>query len=124
MHQLRFDSGQAGPSKDAILAACVRVSAIAIGKRKQIIGIEIIGMMAIGAGWHRKAHIEHAIATAGDNRDCALENTAAIEVRVEAVVNELPQQAPALGHAISDGMTDCREFEFSHSLGVCAISNG
>src|SRR5258708_29969653 len=77
-----------------------------IGERKHVDRIQVILVLLVESGRLGKAVVEEAEAAAGDVGHEAVEDLAILFVRVEAFVDEMPQEAPALRDAETDSAID------------------
>jgi hypothetical protein len=95
----------------------VRVGAVAVGEGEIVVWVELVFVLAVGAGRHGEAVVEHAIARSGDHRHDAVEHAASVQVGVETFVQEQPQQASALRVAPGDGVLQRGEPQFRDLCG-------
>ena len=72
---------------------------VAVGEREIVGGEQVLVVLAVGPRRRGEAVVERAQAAAGDVRDHAVEDLAALLVGVEAVPEEMPQAASALRRA-------------------------
>ena len=78
MHYHRDCVARPSFAEDTVGAPRKRICTFAVGKRKQVIWEKMVRVLPVGSCWHGEAIVEHAIATAGDNRNHAVEYLTAI----------------------------------------------
>ena len=123
VHQFWLNARHSGFGEHPVLPPRMGVCTVPVSKRKQIIGIEMIGMMAIGPCWHGKPHVKHAETSTGDDRDDTVKHLITIQIGVETVVDKLTQQATALRDPIGNRISDLRQIEILQQVRLLITAN-
>src|SRR6056300_2027029 len=96
MHNLRISAARDRSFQNPISTPTKGIGALAVGKRKVIIGVQVVRMLPVGTRRHCEAIIKHPVAGAGNNGNYTIKDASALKICIESLVHKLPQKPSTL----------------------------